>query len=150
MLSTLQPLIGLFGILGLAYALSTNRKAISLRVVGWGLGLQVLFALIVLKTDVGQAVFTVLGDKMRQLLEFSVVGSGFVFGALGAQSSALNVAGEHGQPGLTKFYFRDGADEERQNQARREERRAQFQEGARKFGQVFQIDTSAPAFSDRP
>ena len=86
MLSTLQPLIGLVGILGLAYALSTNRRAISLRVVGWGLGLQVLFALIVLKTSVGQQVFTVLGDKMRQLLEFSVVGSGFVFGPLGDAS----------------------------------------------------------------
>lgn len=82
-LSTLQPLIGLVGILGLAYALSTNRKAISPRVVGWGLGLQVLFALIVLKTSIGQSVFTVLGDQMRQLLEFSIVGSGFVFGALG-------------------------------------------------------------------
>ncbi|MSO53212.1 MAG: NupC/NupG family nucleoside CNT transporter [Acidobacterium sp.] len=82
-MSTLQPLIGLVGILGLAYALSTNRKAISPRVVGWGLGLQVLFALIVLKTSIGQSVFTVLGDKMRQLLEFSIVGSGFVFGALG-------------------------------------------------------------------
>lgn len=86
MLSTLQPLIGLFGILGLAYALSTNRKAISLRVVGWGLGLQVLFALIVLKTGIGQTVFTVLGDKMRELLSFSIVGSGFVFGALGDAS----------------------------------------------------------------
>ena len=86
MLSTLQPLIGLFGILGLAYALSTNRKAISPRVVGWGLGLQVLFALIVLKTSIGQRVFEVLGDKMRQLLEFSIVGSGFVFGALGDAS----------------------------------------------------------------
>ena len=85
-LSTLQPLIGLVGILGLAYALSTNRKAISLRVVGWGLSLQVLFALIVLKTSIGQQVFGVLGDKMRQLLEFSVVGSGFVFGALGDAS----------------------------------------------------------------
>ena len=86
MLSTLQPLIGLFGILGLAYALSTNRRAISLRIVGWGLGLQVLFALIVLKTTIGQRVFEVLGEKMRQLLEFSVVGSGFVFGAIGDAS----------------------------------------------------------------
>src|SRR5215218_946854 len=32
--------------------------------------------------------------------------------ALGAQSSALNIEGEHGQPSLTKFYFRDGGDEE--------------------------------------
>ncbi|MDP3717043.1 MAG: NupC/NupG family nucleoside CNT transporter [Acidobacteriota bacterium] len=85
-MSTLQPLIGLFGILGLAYALSTNRRAISLRIVGWGLGLQVLFALIVLKTTIGQRVFEVLGEKMRQLLEFAVVGSGFVFGAIGDAS----------------------------------------------------------------
>ncbi len=86
LLSTLQPLIGLVGILGLAYALSTNRRAISPRVVGWGLGLQLLFALIVLKTDLGQRVFQVLGDRMRQLLDFSIVGSGFVFGALGDAS----------------------------------------------------------------
>ncbi|MDP2052482.1 MAG: NupC/NupG family nucleoside CNT transporter [Acidobacteriota bacterium] len=85
-MSTLQPLIGLVGILGLAYALSTNRRAISLRIVGWGLGLQVLFALIVLKTTIGQRVFEVLGEKMRQLLEFAVVGSGFVFGAIGDAS----------------------------------------------------------------
>ncbi len=86
MLSTLQPLVGLVGILALAYALSTNRRAISPRVVGWGLGLQVLFALIVLKTSVGQRVFEVLGEKMSQLLNFSIVGSGFVFGALGDAS----------------------------------------------------------------
>jgi CNT family concentrative nucleoside transporter len=85
-LSTLQPLVGLVGILGLAYALSTNRRAISMRIVGWGLGLQVVFALLVLKTAAGQRVFEVLGEKMRQLLEFSVVGSGFVFGALGDAS----------------------------------------------------------------
>jgi CNT family concentrative nucleoside transporter len=92
-LSTLQPLIGLVGILALAYGLSTNRKAISLRVVGWGLGLQVLFALIVLKTSIGQSVFTVLGDKMRQLLDFSVVGSAFVFGPLGDRSVWIQVMG---------------------------------------------------------
>jgi CNT family concentrative nucleoside transporter len=82
-LSRLQPLIGLVGILALAYALSNNRRAISFRVVGWGLGLQVLFALIVLKTTQGQWLFEQLGDKMRRLLDFSRVGSGFVFGPLG-------------------------------------------------------------------
>src|SRR6476659_8347950 len=82
----LQPLVGLVFILGLAYALSTNRKAISPRVIGWGLSLQVLFALIVLKTPWGIYTFQVLGDKMRQLLAFSAVGSAFVFGALGDQA----------------------------------------------------------------
>ena len=82
-LSRLQPLIGLVGILAVAYALSTNRRAISLRIVGWGLGLQVLFALIVLKTEVGIRAFQWLGDKIQDLLHYSVEGSRFVFGPLG-------------------------------------------------------------------
>ena len=82
-LSRLQPLIGLVGILALAYALSTNRRAISLRIVGWGLALQVLFALIVLKTDAGIQAFQWLGDKIQDLLHYSVEGSRFVFGPLG-------------------------------------------------------------------
>ena len=47
-MTRLQPLVGLALILGVAYALSTNRKAITLRTVAWGLGLQFFFALIVL------------------------------------------------------------------------------------------------------
>ena len=83
LVSRLQPLIGLVGILGLAYALSTNRRAISLRIVGWGLALQVLFALIVLKTDAGIRAFQWLGNKIQDLLHYSVEGSRFVFGPLG-------------------------------------------------------------------
>jgi len=79
----LQSLVGLVGILGVAYLLSTDRRAISGRVVAWGLSLQVLFALVVLKTEAGQATFQVLGDKVRQLLEYSAVGAAFVFGPLG-------------------------------------------------------------------
>ena len=82
-LSRLQPLIGLAGILGLAYLLSTSRRSISLRIVGWGFGLQVLFALIVLKTEVGIRAFQWLGQKIQDLLHYSVEGSRFVFGPLG-------------------------------------------------------------------
>jgi CNT family concentrative nucleoside transporter len=85
-LSRLQPLIGLAGILGLAYLLSTSRRAISLRIVGWGFGLQVLFALIVLKTDAGIRAFQWLGQKIQDLLHYSVEGSRFVFGPLGDQA----------------------------------------------------------------
>jgi concentrative nucleoside transporter, CNT family len=82
-MARLQPIIGLVLIALIAYLLSSNRKAIRLRTIAWGFGLQFLFALIVLKTSVGQRTFEVLGDKIRQLLDFAAVGSSFVFGPIG-------------------------------------------------------------------
>jgi CNT family concentrative nucleoside transporter len=79
----LQPLVGLLVILGIAYALSTNRRAIDRRTVAWGLALQVVFALLVLKTTAGQRVFQTLGAAINRLLDFAFVGSSFVFGPLG-------------------------------------------------------------------
>jgi CNT family concentrative nucleoside transporter len=79
----LQPLVGLIVIMTIAYTLSTNRRAIDRRIVAWGLTLQIVFALIVLKTTVGQQVFQTLGAAINRLLGFAVVGSSFVFGPLG-------------------------------------------------------------------
>jgi len=78
-----QPIIGLLLIATIATAWSSNRSAIRLRTIAWGFGLQLLFAVIVLKTGFGQAAFQVLGDRIRQLLDFSAVGAAFVFGPLG-------------------------------------------------------------------
>ena len=50
--------------------------------MAWGLGLQFLFALIVLKTEVGRAVFRVLAASSPGL-NFAFVGLSFVFGPLG-------------------------------------------------------------------
>jgi concentrative nucleoside transporter, CNT family len=82
-LPQVQPLVGLIVILSVAYALSTNRRAIDRRTVLWGLALQVVFALLVLKTATGQAVFQRLGGVINRLLDFAFVGSSFVFGPLG-------------------------------------------------------------------
>jgi len=79
----LQPLIGAAVILAIAVACSTNHRAIRWSIVAWGLGLQIVFALIVLKTNAGQAVFTTLGAYITRLLGFAGVGSAFVFGAAG-------------------------------------------------------------------
>jgi CNT family concentrative nucleoside transporter len=78
-----QPLVGLIVILGIGYSLSTNRRAIDRRTVAWGLGLQIVFALLVLKTEAGQRLFQTLGAGITRLLEFAGVGSAFVFGPLG-------------------------------------------------------------------
>lgn len=79
----IQPLIGAAVILGIGYAFSTNRRAINWTTVAWGLGLQVIFAFIVLKTTIGQATFEVVGGYITRLLAFSGVGAAFVFGPLG-------------------------------------------------------------------
>jgi CNT family concentrative nucleoside transporter len=85
-LPALQPLTGLIVILTIAYALSTNRRAIDRRTVAWGLSLQIVFALIVLKTSAGRLVFQKLAAVINRLLDFAFVGSSFVFGPLGSKT----------------------------------------------------------------
>jgi CNT family concentrative nucleoside transporter len=82
-------ILGLITMLGLAYIFSTNRKAIRLKTVGWGLGLQVAFAIFVLKVEIGRMLFQKAGDAVNWLLSFAFVGSKFVFGELGAQRSSM-------------------------------------------------------------
>ncbi|MCC7009271.1 MAG: NupC/NupG family nucleoside CNT transporter [Acidobacteria bacterium] len=84
-MARLQPVLGLLLIGLVAYAWSSNRRAIRLRAIAWGMGLQFLFALIVLRTSAGQAVLEVIGDRIRRLLGYSMVGSSFVFGPIGDQ-----------------------------------------------------------------
>ncbi len=79
----IQSIVGLLVILAIAYAASTNRRAIDLRTVAWGLGLQIVFALLVLNTTPGQRLFALLGDAISRLLAFADVGAVFVFGPLG-------------------------------------------------------------------
>ena len=72
-------IIGIVVLLGIAFAMSNNRKNINLRVVGWGLGLQLLFALFILKTPVGEPLFGFLDKAVRKLISFSDAGSNFLF-----------------------------------------------------------------------
>jgi CNT family concentrative nucleoside transporter len=82
-------ILGLLTMLGLAYAFSTNRRAIRLKTVAWGLGLQGAFAIFVLKIDLGRTLFQKAGDAVTRLLGYAFVGSQFVFGDLGKQGSHL-------------------------------------------------------------
>lgn len=75
-------LIGIVLILGIAFAMSDNRKAINFRTVGVGLALQFGLAIFVLKTDLGQSLFQKLGYYVDRLLQKANVGAEFVFSSL--------------------------------------------------------------------
>jgi len=78
----LRSLLGMVLILGIAWGLSNNRSRIPWRLVGWGLGLQLLFALFILKTPVGAELFGALNTAVVALLGFTVEGARFIFGDL--------------------------------------------------------------------
>ena len=78
----MERFIGLLGIvvlLAIAFALSNNRKQINMRIVGWGLGLQAIFAIFILKTPIGGPLFSFLDEAIRKLISFSDAGSDFLF-----------------------------------------------------------------------
>jgi concentrative nucleoside transporter, CNT family len=85
----LTGLLGIAAMLGLGFIFSTNRRAIRVKTVAWGLGLQVAFAVFVLKAQIGRDIFQKAGDAVNRLLSYSYPGSEFVFGALGKQHSPL-------------------------------------------------------------
>lgn len=76
----LVSVLGLGVFLGICWAASNNRKAIRWRIVGWGIGLQVLFALLILKTSPGYAVFTWVSDAFARLISFTDEGARFIWG----------------------------------------------------------------------
>ena len=75
----LNGLIGIIILLGIAYALSNNRKAINARTVIWGIGLQIFFALIILKIPFVKTQFSFIDELFKKLISFSDAGSNFLF-----------------------------------------------------------------------
>lgn len=69
--------------LGLAFALSTNRRAVKLRLVLWGVGAQWLLAVLLLRVEKGRELLADASDVVTAVLEQSYEGSKFVFGSLG-------------------------------------------------------------------
>jgi CNT family concentrative nucleoside transporter len=88
-MSRFAGLLGIIVLLSLAYLFSTNRRAIRLKTVLWGLGLQFVFAFLVIYSNKGQMVMKYAGDRVTKLLSYSFAGSEFVFGALGVSKSNL-------------------------------------------------------------
>ena len=87
----LTGIVGLVVMLGAAWLFSTNRRAIRLKTVAWGLGLQFVFAVLVLKFEFGRRVFEVAGEGVKWLLNFSYAGARFVFGPLAERPTPVAV-----------------------------------------------------------
>ena len=75
-------ILGIVILIGLAWLMSENRKRVNWRLVFWGLGLQLIFAVVILKTRVGFVLFDVARKAFDAVIGFSDKGAEFVFGKL--------------------------------------------------------------------
>jgi CNT family concentrative nucleoside transporter len=78
----LISLLGWLTMIAAAWVISYNRKNFPWRTVIWGIGLQFLLALLILKTPWGGALFEFAGKVVQKLIQFSTEGTKFVFGPL--------------------------------------------------------------------
>ncbi|MDE3196126.1 MAG: NupC/NupG family nucleoside CNT transporter, partial [Acidobacteriota bacterium] len=84
-------LLGIVAILAAAWLFSRHRRSIKLRVVLWGMGLQIGFAVLVLKTSFGK-MFQAVSIGVAAMLAYSQAGSKFVFGdILGAADNSARL-----------------------------------------------------------
>ncbi len=81
--------IGLLVMIGIAYLLSEKKKAIQWRTVITGVLLQIVFGLLILKTNVGRNVFDSIGKGFNALLGYTGEGAKFLFGNLATPSDSL-------------------------------------------------------------
>ena len=89
----LISLFGLFAMVGIAWLLSKHRDRVPWRVIAWGIGLQVSFGVLVMRTDIGLRLFSVLNDLVLALLGFTAQGTEFIFGDFASEkfTIAINV-----------------------------------------------------------
>lgn len=78
----LMGIVGMAVMIGIAWALSSNRKKVNWKLVSYGIALQAMFGFIVLKTGFGRALFSTANRVFATLLGFTDNGARFIFGNL--------------------------------------------------------------------
>lgn len=76
---------GIFGVIFIfliAFLMSNNKRAINFKTIGMGFLLQILLAVFVLKTPIGQSIFGGIGLFIQKILDFANKGATFLFGPL--------------------------------------------------------------------
>src|SRR6202789_3240589 len=82
-------ILGMITMMSLAFLFSTNRRAIRYKTVAWGLGLQIVFAFLVMRWQYGRLLFQKAGAAVNWVLDYAFFGSQFVFGDLGKKGSPM-------------------------------------------------------------
>jgi concentrative nucleoside transporter, CNT family len=95
-----RSLLGLLALTGIAWLMSVDRARVAWRVVAWGVSLQLVFALFILKTPVGVRIFETMNVVIVALLGFTVDGARFLFGNLVYNTVPVG-AGDPGQGAFT-------------------------------------------------
>ena len=85
----LVGVLGMITMMAVAYLFSTNRRAIRYKTVAWGLGLQIVFAFLVMRWQYGRLIFQKAGAAVNWVLDFAFYGSEFVFGNLGKKGAPM-------------------------------------------------------------
>ncbi|MBF0293138.1 MAG: nucleoside:proton symporter [Nitrospinae bacterium] len=96
----LQSFFGLFALTGLAWLFSERRRAVSVRIIAIGLGLQIVLAWAMLHLAPVQNFFLMLNNAVTALESATVAGSSFVFGYLGGGQAPFDIT-----PGASTFIF---------------------------------------------
>lgn len=109
LLERLRSLVGLVLLAGLAWLLSVDRKNVAWRVVLWGIGLQIAFAVFILKTSLGEQIFDGASAVVVALLGFTVEGASFIFGNLVNDTVPVGTSGDGGFQALPGQVARTGA-----------------------------------------
>ncbi len=95
----LVSFVGILILTGMAWILSADRRNMNWRVIGWGVGLQLLVALFIFVVPAGARVFLVINDVVVKILDSAGAGARFVFGPL-----ALG-PGQSGEEGTQSLGF---------------------------------------------
>ena len=85
---------GIFVLIGFAWILSADKKNMNRRVIGWGIGLQILIGLFIFVVPAGSKLFLVVNDIVVSILESASAGAKFVFGRLALAPDQVSETGE--------------------------------------------------------
>ena len=85
---------GIFVLVGFAWLLSADRKNMNFRVIGWGIGLQMLIGVFIFVVPAGSKLFLAVNDIVVNVLDSASAGAKFVFGPLALAPGQTSETGE--------------------------------------------------------